>query len=380
MEYLQFLNSKPLFYDKIDLERMPKAFEMIKNHTGTPHIIHIVGTNGKGSTGRFLASALFGAGFRVTHYSSPHILKFNERIWIDGEDISEGRLEEGFRELIGLLDEQTAQALSYFEFSTLLMAVCAKECDYIVMEAGLGGEMDATAVFDRELSLFTPIDMDHKEFLGNSINKIASTKLRSMSNRAIIAPQPYNQTLFIAKNIAKKRAIDLYFLDDLLSKSDQNLLNKVSKKRDLPAYQRSNLSLAIAALKILNIEYDESSFGYEMFGRFTLIADNIYLDVGHNALAARVIRESLQGKRVTLIYNSFKDKEYKQMLSILRDVVDEVQIIDLLSDRAVEREELERVLDELGLRHRSYTSIDADKEYLVFGSFAVAEALLKRVS
>jgi len=84
----KFLDEKPLYYEKIDYARMPRIYESIKSHFKIPKIIHLIGTNGKGTTGRFLATALHSLGFSTGHYTSPHILKFNERVWLNGRDVS----------------------------------------------------------------------------------------------------------------------------------------------------------------------------------------------------------------------------------------------------------------------------------------------------
>ncbi len=162
----EFLEKKPLYYDKIDYERMPRIYQKIKSALPTPKIIHLIGTNGKGTTGRFLASALLNKGLKVGHYTSPHILKFNERIWLNGADIADEILENTHNKLLVLLEKSDAERLSYFEYTTLLAMVAFAECEYVVLEAGLGGEYDATAVFPKELTLFTPIDFDHTAFLG----------------------------------------------------------------------------------------------------------------------------------------------------------------------------------------------------------------------
>ena len=190
MKSLQdFLDNKPLYYDKIDLERMPRIYRAIKAHLPRPKIIHIVGTNGKGTTGRFLANGLLQNGFSVGHYTSPHILTFNERIWLNGENVNDGVLEAAHQKLYALLTQEQSDALSYFEYTTLLAMVVYEACDYAVLEAGLGGEFDATNVFDKELSLFTAIGQDHQAFLGDDIGSIAGTKFRSMQKSAILGRQ-----------------------------------------------------------------------------------------------------------------------------------------------------------------------------------------------
>ncbi|WP_236617361.1 Mur ligase family protein [Lebetimonas sp. JS032] len=185
----KFLEKKPLFYKEIDLKRMPKAFNLIKNNINLKPVIHIIGTNGKGSTGRFLAHTLLKKGYSVGHYTSPHILKFNERIWINGKDIDDEDLEIAHSRLQKLLPEKVSESLSYFEYTTLLAAIAFEGLDFVIMEAGLGGEFDATAVFDKKITLITPIDYDHQNFLGNSIKEIATTKLNAIEKEAIIGKQ-----------------------------------------------------------------------------------------------------------------------------------------------------------------------------------------------
>jgi len=136
-----FLAEKPLFYAQFDPARIHTVWDKLKARFTLPPIIHLVGTNGKGSTGRFLARYLVSRGKRAGHYTSPHIARFNERIWLNGSDCDDAVLESAHGQLQSMLDPADAAGLSYFEYTTLLAAaVFEKRCDYIVMEAGLGGE------------------------------------------------------------------------------------------------------------------------------------------------------------------------------------------------------------------------------------------------
>ena len=189
LNVFKFIDKKPLFYKKINFQRMPKAYNLIKHHINIPPVIHIIGTNGKGSTGRFLAHTLLKRGYTVGHYTSPHILKFNERIWINGKDISNEKLEEVHQKLQKLLPTEISDALSYFEYTTLLAALAFEGLDFVILEAGLGGEFDATNVFDKKKTLITTIDYDHQNFLGERIEEIATTKLNAIQDEAIIGKQ-----------------------------------------------------------------------------------------------------------------------------------------------------------------------------------------------
>ena len=127
-----FLDAKPLYYDEIDLARMPRVYNAIKASLPSPKVIHVVGTNGKGTTGRFLANALLQNGLIVGHYTSPHIVKFNERIWLNGENVGDDVLEEAHQKLSTLLSQEQSESLSYFEYTTLLAMIVYESCDYVV--------------------------------------------------------------------------------------------------------------------------------------------------------------------------------------------------------------------------------------------------------
>jgi dihydrofolate synthase/folylpolyglutamate synthase len=377
-DILEFLGRKPLYYDEIDTERMPRAYAAIRSRLRLPKIVHLVGTNGKGTTGRFLANALFRAGMRVGHYTSPHILKFNERIWLDGENVSDDVLQQAHKELFGMLGKATADALSYFEYTTLLAMVIYRDCDYAVLEAGLGGEFDATNVFAKVLSVFTPIGFDHQAFLGETIDAIAETKLRSMGPVALIAEQPYKQTYALFEKIATKRGTEAHRVQEVLDKADYGKIEEIAKALHLPEYLQQNLQLAVAAVKLLGIDYESAWFKEgRMFGRLSRLSENVYLDVGHNVLAAEAILSAMAGKKVALVYNSYRDKPYAEILKLLRPIITAVEIIDVDDARAEERSILEKTLASLGIPYCAFRGITKEKSYLVFGSFSVAEAFLK---
>lgn len=378
MTLAQFLGSKPLFYDVIDYARFPAAYESIRSFLSLPKLIHIVGTNGKGSTGRFLATAFHRAGKKTGHYTSPHIVRFNERVWMDGEEVSDEILENAHQKLLGLLSSEYAYALSYFEYTTLLAMVVFEECEYVVLEAGLGGEFDATNVFDKILSIFTPIALDHSAFLGNTIESIAATKLRSMQSVALMGKQPYIETKIIARQIANEKKTDIKCIDGMASPEIKECALHIAIKNDLSDYLRDNLELAMAAYEVLGYTAEKMLFDQKaLFGRLTRINDNITLDVGHNVLAARVIAEAFVGQKVTLIYNTYADKDYQEILTILAPIIESVEIIEVDEARIVEQELLESALHNLGIRYCTFQKIREDKKYLVFGSFSVAEAFIK---
>ena len=357
---------------------MPRVYARLKASLKLPKIIHLVGTNGKGTTGRFLASALYSLGFSTGHYTSPHILEFNERIWLNGNNVSNVILSEAHAELLSLLTPQEAESLSYFEYTTLLAVFLYQECDYVVLEAGLGGEYDATAVFENILTLITPIDFDHEAFLGSDIESIATTKINAVQTRAIVAKQSHDEVMRAAQKIAQEKSLLIETYGELLDEQDRIKITQVAKNNELPLYLQENLMLSIAALKVLGIDYTIENFkNAKLFGRLSRLKENILVDVGHNTLAAKSIYETLKENKYILVYNSYKDKNYKEILSILQPIILHVELIDVADERIEETARLTEVMQELDIKYKHFKGVEKEKDYLVFGSFSVVEAFLK---
>lgn len=371
-----FLEYKTLYYDKIDFTVIQNAYKTIQSHLKLPYVIHIVGTNGKGTTGRFLAHYLYQSNKRVLHYSSPHIERFNERIWINGQDVSNEALEQSHKQLLTLLDEESLKKLTYFEYTTLLALVLSSGLDYIVLEAGLGGEFDATNVVKNDLSLITTIGLDHVNFLGNTIEKIAKTKMRSVDTHMIVGHQVEPDVLHYAKAVKKDK-------NDSIQITQANMnYNLEALPLDLPCYLKNNLKLCIEALVVLGFPIDLNKFETLTFkGRCQKITDNITIDVGHNPLAAtEIVKEFLpNNEKITLVYNAYEDKDYEKVLKILKPIIKQVEILNLSDKRVVKREILTKICDKLNIITTQFTNLNPKENYLVFGSFLVVEEFLKTV-
>lgn len=418
----KFLNDRPIFYKKIDYERFPKAYESIKDKIPLKNVIQIIGTNGKGSTGRFLANAIAAAGFRVGHYTSPHIFRLNERIYLAGptdkrlnsrelnldhnskqclnlncgsgelakqnfkfapigRDVNDTQLQRVHEFLQESLPAEFKDSLSYFEYLTLAAAVIFRDCDYCVIEAGMGGEFDATSSFGHLLSLFTPIDTDHLGMLGQNLEQIARTKLITMQQAAILSDEMSEVPLRIARQIAEQKGTRLSLASDFLDAPQRAQIAEFCARNNLPKFQISNLSLALAAMKFLNLKFEISQLPpLNLRGRMEALAPNLRVDVGHNELAARAISEIYAGKKIVLIYNSFADKDIAAVLRTLAPVLKRVEILSYrVKDRKLGGAQIGKCLDELGIPHRKFSGeINADEQYLVFGSFYLAERFLKR--
>ncbi len=515
----EFLQNRPIYYKKIDYERFPRAYAAIKDKIPLKNVIQIIGTNGKGSTGRFLANAIAAAGFSVGHYTSPHVFKLNERIYLGGRiaqspvfalnsdasnfkneqnsasasnstgrqnsekmqnfanrensasQISISNLqnsamqnshgewnsalqnsvyttqnfyseqnsitrnsidtqnyastqnlwnsqdlkfssEQNFKFPLGSnfksaqsslpislgrdatdeeldfaheflqesLPAEFKDSLSYFEYLTLAAAVLFRDCDYCVIEAGMGGEFDATSSFGRMLSLFTPIGTDHLGMLGQNLEQISHTKLITMDKEAILSDEMGEVPLRIARQIAEQKGTRLGFASDFLDASQRAQIAEFCAHNNLPKFQISNLALALAAMKFLNLKFEISQLPpLNLRGRMEVLAPNLRVDVGHNELAAQQVAHEITeiygGKKIVLIYNAFADKDVAAVLRTLAPVVERVEIFSYeVADREMAAEAITRALDALKIPHSPFCGeLRADEEYLVFGSFHLVE-------
>ena len=373
----EFLEHKTLYYDKIDFTIVKSSWALLSTKITLPFVIHIVGTNGKGSTGRFLAHYLYKKDYKVLHYSSPHIMKFNERIWINGSDVSDENLQIAHKFLQDLSPLDLLSKLTYFEYTTLLAFYLSKDFDYLVLEAGLGGEFDATNVVENNLSLITTIGLDHQSFLGNTVSEIASTKMRSVDNKMLIGYQVFDDVIKTAYDVKKqileqrKRNIEIIEVKEF---------EKYKLNDKFASYLKRNLHLVIACLNELKIDIDLTLFDdVKLFGRCQKIASNITIDVGHNPLAATVIAKEFENKKITLIYNSYADKDYVEVLRILKPIIKELIIIELDDKRIVKKEELQKTIKQLSIKNKDTIKIEENEDYLVFGSFLVVEKFLSLI-
>ena len=361
MNLNKFLNKKPLYYTKFDPKRVHRVFNRIKHHFDIPKTIHIVGTNGKGSTGRFLAEFLTKRGKKVFHYTSPHILQINERFWLNGKNIDDEKLDSYHKKLKKLLTKKEAKELSYFEYTTLLAAFISKETEFFVCEAGLGGEYDATSIFEPVLLLVTKIAKDHQLFLGKNIKQIAKTKLNVAKSPMIVGAQDKK----IVCKIAKQKSIDV----QCISKIDQDFISQ-------------NRLLAYYGAKFLGFNPKLKEFKTKaIFGRWSKYKKNIILDVGHNPLAAKAAKKKLKGKKVFLIYNTFEDKKYQKILKILKPNIKKVFILKIKDKRALNKEELKKSLNKLMIPFDDFNfDFNKKSKYLVFGSFKVIEEFIRKIN
>ncbi len=376
--FFDYLKSKSSEYCEIDINRFPKCWSETKEHFKEIKAIQIIGTNGKGSTGRFLAWFLKDLGLKVGHYSSPHIKDFEERIWIDGALISKDRLEEVHASLEFIREKY--ENLSYFEYSTLVAYKAFESLDIAILEAGLGGEFDATSSFRRDLVLITPIHKDHERFLGNEIESIIATKLRCIKSVGIFFEQPNMDTFKeIAQTLENQNSIEILDARTILANEEISLIKRYQKELNLPSFQVQNIALALSGAKYLGFKSSlESIKKFDLYSRSQKIRENIKIDVGHNILAATEAVKNIESKETILVFGVMEDKNYYEVLKIFKQRVEKIFIVDISSvSRACKSATIEAVAKDLGYSIVEKIDIEDDILY-VFGSFFTVEKFLKK--
>ena len=198
--------------------------------------------------------------------------------------------------------------------------------------------------------------------------------MRSVDTKMIIAYQPFPEVIKTAyevkEQIKKERNKDIEIL--LVKELDKYTLNN-----KFASYLKQNLHLVIAALKELDIKIDLNLFDdTPLFGRCQRILPNVTIDVGHNPLAASVIVNEFKNRKITLIYNSYKDKDFETVLNILKPIIKKIVIIPLEDKRIVDKNNLLNIIKQLNIENEETLKIEEDEEYLVFGSFLVIEKFL----
>ena len=232
-----YMRQKGIEYRTIDKSRAERIYAELKTHIKPPkRVIQVLGTNGKGSTGRFIAQILAQSGYKILHFTSPHIFSFNERFYDNDGVVSDEKLIKAHRFLqkFAFVGE-----CSYFEYATFLALVLAQGADFAILEAGVGGELDSTSVVRRDLCVFSVVDYDHTDILGDSIEAIATTKLNAvfypnLVPKMLLGAQKYEIVEKIAKDIAKTHSVEIFTLDSQKSKQSTINLNPCEAPKSRP--------------------------------------------------------------------------------------------------------------------------------------------------
>ena len=301
----ELLTSQGKFYINLGLERIQSILKLIGNPQEKIKIIHVAGTNGKGSVSSILANILKCAGYKTGLYTSPHLVEYTERIKINNIDISKKDFA-AYIEKISTIAEKKNIHLTEFE---ILTAIAFKyfadnKVEIAVIETGLGGRFDATNVCKKPiLSIITSISLDHTDRLGNTIEKIAFEKAGIIKPKSTILTEISNKGFKIIKNTAEEKKAKLIVATNYVNMSYENGNNYVSiedKKCEFPLlglYQKANLSIVLQAVEFLRIKTKAVIEGLKTAkwpARLEYIKDkNLLIDGAHNPDAAQELKKSL---------------------------------------------------------------------------------------
>ncbi len=359
----EILKRLELLHPKIidlKLDRVEGLLRKLGNpEKSIPPVIHVAGTNGKGSTIAMIKSGLQRSGFKTHTYTSPHLVRFNERIEIGDKRISEDALKEVLNECEKV---NNSQPITFFEITTCaaFLAFSRTSADYTLLEVGLGGEFDATNVIQKPVaSIITPISFDHKEYLGSSIKKIAAAKagIIKKNTPTIISNQsPTVKRILNAKCISNNSNVIWSAESFTVSSSRKSIIQKLSKKSiEYPfpnligTHQISNAMTAISTLTYLKVpekhicegltstywparlqEINNGSL-YELIKKYD-INNKLWIDGGHNEAASIQLTKSvgfMNKKNLHIIFGCLEQKDYKSFLRNLVAVASSLSIVEI---------------------------------------------------
>ena len=348
-ELLDELYSYSLFGIKLGLDNIQKICDELGNPEKKYKIIHITGTNGKGSTSTIIETVLLEAGYSVGKYTSPHILKFNERIRANGKDISD--------EEIALTYEKVKSAIknigitpTFFEVTTAMMFLyfAEKKVEYAVLEVGMGGRFDATNVADGDIAIITNVSLDHTEYLGKTIYDIALEKAGIIKEKSFVIVGDSDKEFLKAVSEKKKTFINTEekYNDVKYNLNFKNFMTEIyinEKKFNLSLfgdYQVKNFLCAYEALKHLGIsdEIIEKAVSKVVWQcRFERFSQNplTILEGAHNIDGIlnlkKILTHEYKSDEIVMIVSILKDKKVKEMLEVCESFSDKI-ILTSLSD------------------------------------------------
>lgn len=394
---------------ELGLERCAEVWSRMGRPRPAPRVITVAGTNGKGSTVAGIEAGLTALGLRVGCYTSPHLLEYNERVRIRGQSATDQQLVDGFESVERALGETS---LTYFEFGTLaaFATMAAQELDYAILEVGLGGRLDAVNIIDADLSVITPIGLDHQDYLGDSREQIGREKagiMRPGQTVVVSDRQPPESVLAHAEALevklisigddfdvgpAEQGTAFEYFYADWSTPLQIALAGR---------HQGDNLAGALTAVLLAEPEAAQAPEAVaraigetRIRGRMEQVraAPMVIVDVGHNPMAAEIIHDYLcraEHARCHAVVGMLADKDAEGVAAVLGGRVSRwycgglkgergqsgVQLAARIATEAGEApvESFDTVSDALA---EALTQASVDDLVLVFGSFhTAAEAI-----
>lgn len=378
----------------LGLDRMEELLRRLGNPQDDLKVIHVAGTNGKGSVSKYLEEGLSACGYKMGLYTSPYIETFNERIRYDGADISDEDLEYYGQKVVSAAEAMVADGLdspTEFEVVTAIafLYFAGRQADITILEVGLGGIGDSTNVVKRPLaSVITSISYDHMAQLGSSLAEIAVNKAGIIKTGCpVIANVPQRDAAKIIARKAYAMGSRLYDISGIRAAvSDET---PFSQKVSMELYEKSysdveismvgrhqaeNLKTALATLEILRksgaVKLDREAL-YEGLkrarqpGRFEVISEDplVIIDGAHNEAGAQALQETMAqhfaGKRILLVAGILADKEIDSIVKFLTKITDHIIVTEPDNPRKLAAEKLAEHVAEFGVAAEAVSDVEA---------------------
>jgi len=404
-EWLSYLESIHAIEIDLGLARISQVAERLAIDLSFSKVITVAGTNGKGTTCAFLENVLLSMQHSVAVYSSPHIERFNERLRLNKTNVEDLPLVKAFEQIEQVRGDIT---LTYYEYTTLaaMLVMMAQQPEYIILEVGLGGRLDATNLIDPDIAVITTVDLDHQAFLGNDRESIGYEKagIFRANGLAVVGDlSPPNSVIahgeqLQASMFVRKQDFDVV-IDDKLSKWQWQGGNINFDALPMPHIPLDNVATAIQVLTLLELPISQKILmsnitSTRVDGRTELFSSatcDVMLDVGHNPLAARYLADVIAKasyENVHAVFSLLADKDLLSTIEPLLSHINSWNVAKLDCPRTRSAEEMQSVMQPLGANVNCFDNIeDAYKMtvnqagtndlVLVFGSFFTVSAIRK---
>ena len=328
MDVLTYLYSLEMFGMKLGLERMNALMDILDHPEKKFRVVHVTGTNGKGSVCAMLYSILRKSGLRVGLYTSPHLVKFNERIVVGGDEINH---KDFIHYTVHIRDRLGDVQPTFFEFTTALafLYFVEKEVDIAVVEVGMGGRLDATNVVDAEVAVITSIGLEHTEHLGDTVEKIAAEKAGIIKEKSVVVTCVDGAAL----DVVKEKRSDALVVGDVEGEGEFTFEGKDYFVSLLSKHQVKNACIAIKAAEQLGVSYEDIVEGLRDVywpGRLDYLYDNMLVDCAHNPDGIRTLVDYVQhlADRKVLLLGIASDKNADEMAQMIAPLFERVIVTE----------------------------------------------------
>ena len=367
-ESVEYIHSLLAFGIKPGLERISMLLEMLDNPQDKLKVIHVAGTNGKGSTSTTISDMLIADGHKTGLFTSPYVIDFCERIQIDGENVDKDIFAECVSEVREKIEELNMQDIIITEFEAITVSafLCfvKAECEYVVLEVGLGGRFDATNVVKKpEAVVITSISLDHIAILGDTIEKIAFEKCGIIKDKVpvITSINQNDDALKVIKDTCEKRNCDLIITDPHKTEIHDDSIfgtvfsydGNVYKTRLTGNHQIENAVNAIECAKTLGVSKIAIAQGVEntrMIARMEIIGENplVIRDGGHNEGCAEALYNFLtkyEVKNINMLIGLMADKDVEGYVEKIAPLCKSVVTVTPSNPRALNGEALKEITE-----------------------------------